>query len=149
MSSECIRCEQPQLELMLKYFKAYKKGGSKLNEATPRAGHPVFYELVEEIASLHERKNQDYGDGNPFGNFLEARNLGVTPFKGVLVRLSDKWKRICTLSKKKDFQGQVKDESLEDTLMDNAVYSLIAIVLLREERKEVAHTSECTHPQTI
>jgi len=47
----------------------------------------------------------------------------------VLVRLTDKWDRITQLCHK---TPAVVGESLEDTLKDNAVYSLLTIVLLRE-----------------
>jgi len=96
-------------------------------------GHPGFYELLAEMAELHSRKNHDYaGSGTPLCNFYKSNEMGVTPFTGVMVRLSDKWSRIESFMK----QGilEVKGESVEDTLLDNAVYSLLAILLLREEK---------------
>ena len=90
-------------------------------------GHSLFYELIEKMAKLHANKNRDYGNGNPLGNFMTAEDLGIDPFLGVLVRMSDKWTRICSLTK----QGQqhVKDESIEDTLLDLANYCLLALVI--------------------
>lgn len=95
-----------------------------------RAGHPLFYELLEQAADLHSRKNANYAEeGDPLSNLRGCARLNVPPFIGVLVRLQDKWSRIEQLAKgKRDQVG----ESLEDTLMDNAIYSLLAIVLLRE-----------------
>ena len=98
-------------------------------------GHPGFYELLDQMAELHSRKNHDYaGKGTPLRNFYKCKEMGVTPFTGVMVRLSDKWSRIESFMK----QGilEVKGESVEDTLMDNAVYSLLGILLLREEKNE-------------
>jgi hypothetical protein len=98
-------------------------------------GHPLFFELIQKMAELHANKNRDYGNGNPLGNFMTAEDLGVDPFLGVLIRMSDKWTRICSLTK----QGQhhVKDESIEDTLLDLANYSLLALVIKNavEEKK--------------
>lgn len=92
--------------------------------------NPKFNALIDEILALHNAKNEDYADDNdPLSNFNRARKLGVSPFKGVLVRLSDKWSRIEQLS-----TGKVpKNESLRDSLIDSAVYSLIAVLLLDDE----------------
>lgn len=96
---------------------------------TERRGHPRFYELIAQICELHERKNADYArDDDPLSNFRRAESLGIPAWKAVLVRMSDKWSRIEELS-----QGKVpQNESLTDSLIDNAVYSLLAIVLLEE-----------------
>jgi len=94
-----------------------------------RRGHPKFYELIEEMCELHARKNADYAkDSDPLSNFQRAASLGVEPWRGVLVRMSDKWSRIEELSKGKTPQN----ESLRDSLIDLAVYALIDIVLLEE-----------------
>ncbi len=97
-----------------------------------RHGDPRFYELLEEIATLHSRKNHDYAkDGEPLSNFNRSRAFGVDPWRGVLVRMSDKWSRIEELSK-----GKVaKNESLRDSLIDLAVYALLDIILLEEAGK--------------
>jgi hypothetical protein len=98
---------------------------------TCRPGHPKFYEYLEIMATIHAQKNLDYGNGNPLGNFMEAEKLGVTPFKGILIRMSDKWSRICSLVN--SGEQHVKDESLIDTLVDLANYAILACVLLEEE----------------
>lgn len=106
-------------------------------EAQSLAGHPRFYELLRELGNIHNAKNQDYGDGNPFGNFMEATKLGIRPFLGVLVRLTDKYSRVMTLAKRHNYRTMVKDESIMDTLKDMAVYSLIAVVMLEEELQQL------------
>jgi len=110
-------------------------GLNNIQPEAPRSGHPMFYELLDRLAEIHSKKNQDYGNGNPLGNFMGVLPLGVDPFMGVLVRLSDKWSRICTLAQKGG-QGQVKDESITDTLMDMAAYALLAIVIRAETQKK-------------
>lgn len=97
-------------------------------------GHPMFHELLEKMRDIHDRKNADYGDGNPLGNFLEAERFGVSPFIGVLIRLSDKYTRIKSLCKRKNMEGAAKEEAIEDTLLDLANYALLAIVILKEGR---------------
>lgn len=94
-----------------------------------RRGHPKFYELIKEICELHDKKNSDYAkDGDPLSNFHRAEAFGIPAWKGVLVRMSDKWSRIEELSNGKTPQN----ESLRDSLIDLAVYALIDVVLLEE-----------------
>ncbi|KKN61526.1 hypothetical protein LCGC14_0521140 [marine sediment metagenome] len=96
-----------------------------------RHGHPGFYQLLDEIADLHDRKNHDYAGDDPLSNLKLCEEFGIPAWKGVIVRLTDKWSRITQLITK---EAQVKDESIEDTLKDSAVYSLLAIVLKRERK---------------
>jgi len=99
-----------------------------------RQGHPRFYELLDEIAELHDKKNHDYAqDGDPLSNLRRSENFGIPGWKGILIRLSDKWSRLEELSKK---EARVKEESIKDTLLDNAIYSLLAVVLLEEDEKK-------------
>ena len=67
---------------------------TKKKDAVITGGHPMFHELLETMRSIHNSKNADYGNGKQLGNFEEAKDFGVTPFQGVLVRLSDKYSRI-------------------------------------------------------
>ncbi len=94
-----------------------------------RQGDPRFYALLEEIAALHGSKNHDYSKtGEPLSNLTRCREFGVEPWRGVLVRMSDKWSRIEELSK-----GKVaKHESLRDSLIDLAVYALLDVILLED-----------------
>jgi hypothetical protein len=94
-------------------------------------GHPRFNELLIELSELHARKNSDYSGDNPLANLKECENYGVPAWKGVLIRLSDKYSRIRSIVKKGSIS--VKDESLIDTLRDQAVYSLLAIILMEED----------------
>jgi len=99
-------------------------------------GHPKFYELLAEMAELHSAKNHDYAVTEiPLRNLYKCREMGIKPFTGVMVRLTDKWARLESFMQ----QGalKVKDETIEDTLMDNALYSMLAIILLREEKESV------------
>jgi hypothetical protein len=95
-----------------------------------RGGHPRFYELIDEICELHARKNADYAKtDDPLSNFRQAEGFGIPAWKGVLVRMSDKWSRIQELSNGKTPQN----ESLRDSLIDLAVYSLLTLILTEED----------------
>src|SRR3990167_1271160 len=90
-----------------------------------------FLSLLDEIMVLHEAKNHDYAaDDDPLSNFRESERLGVPVFHGIMVRLGDKWSRACQLTK----AGKTaRNESLRDTLIDQAVYSLISVLVLDEQ----------------
>ena len=97
-------------------------------------GHPRFYELIDIIKDLHDRKNANYADSkNPLSNFQECVSFGVDAHMGTMVRMSDKWSRLKQL-----IQGKPDEvgESIKDTLMDLAVYSLLEIILIEEFEKE-------------
>ena len=55
---------------------------------------------------------------------------GLTSF---LVRLEDKLNRARTLSKQ---EAKVKDEKIEDTLLDMANYAILAVLELRGEKED-------------
>src|SRR6187401_498575 len=94
--------------------------------------NPKFTALIEEISQLNNSKSHDYAaDADPLSNLRKCEAFGIPAFKGVLVRLTDKWSRIEQLAGGKT----PKHESLRDSLIDNAVYSLLAVILLDEQKK--------------
>lgn len=94
--------------------------------------NPAFNRLIEEVLALHNDKNHDYAeDADPMSNFRRAERFGVEAWRGILIRMSDKWSRIEQLTSGKT----PKNESLRDSLIDNAVYSLLAVLLLDEQNK--------------
>lgn len=93
-----------------------------------------YLQLLREMETLHRAKAAGYsGQDNPdtWSNFREAERLGISPLLGVLVRMGDKYRRIQNLVR--DHTNEQVGESLRDTLMDLASYSLIAVCLLEEE----------------
>jgi hypothetical protein len=78
-----------------------------------------FIDETQEMLNLTTRKNHDYGgDTDPFKNFRDFGELGI------LVRMSDKFARIRTaLQERRDLK--VSDETIEDTIRDLAVYTII------------------------
>lgn len=92
-----------------------------------------FKEIVDEMLDLYQRKQSDYGDsaGKTFDEY------GLVSF---LVRIEDKLNRVSTLAKKSSTEQQVKDEKIEDTLIDLANYSIMALIELDRVKSEL--TSE-------
>ena len=99
-----------------------------------RHGHKRFYELLEHMADLHSRKNYNYAkEGDPLSNLRVSESFGVPAWIGTLIRMSDKFSRLQELAKgKQDLVG----EAITDTLLDTAVYAVLAIVLLEEKDKK-------------
>lgn len=98
-------------------------------------GHPRFYEILLDMARLHSRKNHDYaGTEHPLSNFNLTLKMGLSPWKGVVVRLGDKWSRLAAFARSDALA--VKDEPIVDTFTDNAVYSILGRILYEELRKE-------------
>ncbi len=95
------------------------------------SGNPDFDSLLAEMATIHKAKNHDYSnpeDKDYYSNFRECEELGIEAWRGIIVRMSDKWKRIKRLSQR---DAAVKDETIEDTLIDLANYSLLCILVRR------------------
>lgn len=82
--------------------------------------------ICEKLNELYKRKNHDYGD-----SFEKSFNeWGMTM---PCIRLSDKLNRLINLSKNLTKQAIVSDESVEDTLLDLANYSIMTIMAIREK----------------
>ena len=94
-----------------------------------------FYELLEEMKRTHDAKRHDYASTEDvFANFRHCEIAGIPAWKGVAVRISDKFSRIMGFARKERLE--VKDESIKDTLVDMANYALIALILYEEENNE-------------
>jgi len=111
------------------------EGGAETKQEVQKLfGHPRFYEILEDMGELHSKKNHDYaGTSDPLKNLRACTRLDLEPFMGVMVRLQDKWSRLEEFVKSGKLM--VKGESVKDTLMDNAVYSILAIILYEEQEK--------------
>jgi len=96
-------------------------------------GHPMFFEVLDEIASLHDKKGRDYGIGvDTLGNVRSSEQWGIPAWIGTLVRANDKIVRLQNAAKGSD----LANEGVEDSLMDLAAYSIIALVLYREANQD-------------
>ena len=94
-----------------------------MTEPTP------FMAIIDEIVAMHNKKQKDYGtDSDPFANVRASEDFGIPDWVGCMVRANDKMKRL-----QKAAQGkELANESVEDSLLDLAVYSIIGLALFRE-----------------
>ena len=83
---------------------------------------------------MHNKKQLDYGrTGDPFANVRASADFGIPGWVGCMVRANDKMRRI----QKAASGGELANESVEDSLLDLAVYSIIGLVLYREAQNQV------------
>lgn len=92
-----------------------------------------YKELLQQMVDLHDRKSAGYTGGNvdAWANFRRSLNVNIPASTGAFIRLGDKIARAEALIRN-PLNEQV-GESLKDTLMDAAAYSLITICLLEDE----------------
>lgn len=104
------------------------------------SSNPNFDALLRRMGRTHDAKRQDYASNqDPLGNFREAERLGVTPLQSIMIRLTDKYTRACNLVRRNG-SAAVRNESLEDTLLDMANYSLLALLAHKENQGDTPGT---------
>ena len=86
----------------------------------------IHKNICDSLNDLYKKKNQDYGDS--FGKSYKEYGLTMA-----CIRLEDKLNRLKSLNK--NGNTQVKDESIQDTLMDLANYAIMTLIELEEEEK--------------
>ncbi len=89
-----------------------------------------FHEILDKMSAVHKAKNADYGQSYN----LVPQLLGIPAHVGILVRMTDKLARACRLAQGRN--PQVADESLVDTLLDLAIYAVLAIMTLTKEKQQ-------------
>jgi hypothetical protein len=104
------------------------------SDSVSKPTHIAFHQILEEISRLYAMKNADYAGDDPLSNLKECAVIGIKPWKGVLVRISDKYSRLRTFASKGELA--VKTESIEDTFLDLATYSILGLILYREDHVE-------------
>jgi hypothetical protein len=118
--------------------------GYTQNSKNAPKGDPRFYEILETLADIHSKKSQGYSPGaDPLANLRVCeqikfqcphcdRLVPIPAWVGVAIRRLDKWARQLSL-----IQGTPDEvnESLSDTLIDDAVYALLEKILIDEQTK--------------
>jgi len=95
-----------------------------------KIGHPEFYRILQELGDMHEKKGSDYGTGHdPLANVRASTDWGVPAWIGTLIRANDKVIRLQSAAK----GSKLRNEGVEDSLIDLASYAIIALVLYREQ----------------
>lgn len=92
-----------------------------------------FSKVIKQMEELHYKKQKDYGrTQDPFANVRASIDFGIPGWVGCMVRANDKMKRL-----QKFAQGDnLVNESVEDSFLDLAVYSIIGLILFQEENGE-------------
>ena len=107
-----------------------KNSGENKSESfttVPAKSNNPFKDYTDHLAEILQEKNKAYGDS--FGKSLDEDGLLV-----LKIRLGDKFNRISSLIKKNELKEN--DESLEDTLLDLAGYSILGLKWLKEHEDE-------------
>lgn len=86
-----------------------------------------FSKYTDHLAEILQEKNKAYGDS--FTKSVDEDGLLV-----LKIRLGDKFNRISSLIKRDE--RKENDESLEDTLLDLAGYSILGLKYLKEHENE-------------
>ena len=86
-----------------------------------------FKDVLNELYTTYVKKNHDYGDS--FAKSIEE----FGPVAGT-IRITDKYNRLKSLTK--DPNAEVKDETLRDTLLDMANYSIMMAIEIENAQPE-------------
>lgn len=90
----------------------------------------MIRDVLDEIIELHARKGSDYGlPGDPFANVRASEDFGIPGWVGAMTRANDKMRRLQAAAR----GSELVNEGVEDSLIDLALYSIIALVLYREQ----------------
>ena len=112
-------------------------------------------DLCDKARMLSKSKNADYSDPDAhpddpmriFRNFMLVEKLGVCSVEqGFLVRLCDKFSRLCNLLRK-GHKRQVLDESKEDTILDIINYVILLASYLKAVQEKEIQEKEIQWPR--
>jgi len=107
----------------IKLYEILKVG---MTDPLPPVRHPLSQDL-------HDKKGTDYGTPeDPFANVRGATDFGLPAPMGAFIAMNDCMQRIKSFCK----NNKLENESLDNSLRDMAVYSLIGLVLWEEEENE-------------
>ena len=90
-----------------------------------------FNQILSEMQEMHDKKNTDYASvKDPLKNLKGCTRLGLDPIMGTVIRMQDKVERIENFMR----TGELVNESVRDSFLDLAIYSILAIVILEEQQ---------------
>ena len=99
-----------------------KKENIQQPETEQTVNATIFKNIIFMMLDIYIKKNADYGDS--FSESVFDYGL-LAP----AIRIGDKYRRFKTLIKQ---EGKVKDEAIEDTLLDLANYAVMTLVELKK-----------------
>lgn len=91
--------------------------------------------LTQKALEIMRAKNHDYttGSGDPYSNFRNSSVVGVAPELGLLIRVIDKIMRLRTFISSGTLE--VKNESVEDAIIDIINYMVLLAGLIEENKR--------------
>lgn len=101
----------------------------------------IYQKTLEKMTKLYKSKNSDYGDSVSD----TYQRFGIDAF---LVRMYDKLNRLYSLTREKSV-SEVKDEKIEDTLIDLANYAILSIIELECEKDSLTKSAEETKVEVL
>ena len=94
-----------------------------------------FDDALDELKMLHDAKNHDYAtEENPYKNLEGVARIGIEPWRGIVIRLMDKFERVEQYCRNGELA--IKSEVMEDTFKDIAIYSTLAMILFRKGQND-------------
>ena len=100
-----------------------------------------FDDALDELKMLHDCKNHDYATAeNPYKNLEGVERIGIEAWRGIVIRLMDKFERVQQYCVNGDLA--IKSEGIEDTFKDIAVYSTLAMILFRKDQDKHQELTE-------
>lgn len=96
--------------------------------------HESTCNKMTEVTKVKSYDYAGFADNDPFANFRIVENCGIASVEqGFLTRMMDKVSRINSFIK----QGvcEVKDEKIEDTLIDLANYSILMAAYIKSKKE--------------
>lgn len=102
-----------------------------------------FTTVLWELQAMHDRKGLDYGtNAEPFANVIAGADFaGIEPWVAALLRASDKMGRLS----KAAHGHNLTVETLDDNLVDLAVYAIIALCLHRRTQVDLEPVRNYLH----
>ena len=105
-----------------------------------------FDQIIDEMREMHLKKRTDYGrTDDPYANVRASEAFGIPGWVGALIRQQDKTRRL----QKFVTEGNLVNESVEDSLLDSIVYGVIALALWRElnatQKRQISQDSISQH----
>lgn len=98
----------------------------------------LHMDICSELNKIYEQKNHDYGDS--FHDTWKEEGFAMAR-----IRLSDKLNRFKKLSRIIELDNEdqmVKDESMQDTLLDLANYAIMTVMEMRIEKDSRTDTAD-------
>ena len=96
-------------------------------------GHPEFPKILMDMMKVHSDKSNDYAtEDSPFSNIELCERAGFPAWKGVVIRLGDKYSRLLNALSGTLF----KCEGVVDAFIDNACYSIIGLIEYKKDQND-------------